>query len=73
MYAIRSYYVRDEETEAQGDKVEVRQAPVTEANTIKLQNVVPPIRFASGEADIPEGYTEKLRDILNSMKDRTNA
>jgi flagellar motor protein MotB len=68
----RTQWVRDEESEEQGDKVEVRQATVTEANTIKLQNVVPPIRFGSGEAEIPEGYTQTLREILNGMKDRAN-
>lgn len=68
----RTQWTRDEEAEEQGDKVEIRQMRVPEANTIKLQNVVPPIRFGSGEAEIPEGYTTLLRDVLNDMKDRTN-
>ena len=40
--------------------------------TIKLQNVVPPIHFASGEAQIPEGYVQRLRDVLDSMKEKDN-
>jgi flagellar motor protein MotB len=68
----RELWVRDEDAEGQGDKVEIRQVRVPEANTIKLQNIVPPIRFGSGEAEIPEGYTARLRDVLDRMKDRAN-
>ena len=68
----RTLWVRDEDIEGQGDKVEVRQVRVPETDTVKLQNIVPPIRFGSAEVEIPEGYTALLRDVLNRMKDRTN-
>ncbi len=68
----RAQWARDEEAEGQGDRVEVRQVLAPEVKTIKLQNVVPAIHFGSGEAEIPEGYTARLRDVLNRMKDRNN-
>jgi len=40
--------------------------------TKKLKGLVPPIRFKSGKADIPEEFIDKLREILHSMKDRIN-
>ncbi|HEY5914360.1 MAG TPA: OmpA family protein, partial [Verrucomicrobiae bacterium] len=55
-----------------GDKVEVKKVPEKVVKTIKLQNLVPPIHFASGEAEIPEGYVQRLRDVLDSMKDKNN-
>ena len=42
------------------------------AETKKLKDLVPPILFKSGKADIPEEYVNKLREILNSMEDRVN-
>jgi flagellar motor protein MotB len=56
----------------QGDKVEVKKVLEKGVKTIKLQNLVPPIHFASGEAQIPEGYVQRLRDVLGSMKGRNN-
>ena len=55
-----------------GDTLEVRKLPARDAKTVKLQNVVPPIRFGSGEASIPPDYLARLRDVLRRMKDRTN-
>ncbi|HEX9022168.1 MAG TPA: OmpA family protein [Nitrospirota bacterium] len=55
-----------------GDKVEVKKVLEKAAKTIKLQNLVPPIHFASGQAEIPEGYVQRLRDVLDSMKGRAN-
>jgi len=55
-----------------GDKVEMKKVLEKEAKTVKLQNLVPPIHFASGEAVIPSGYVERLRDVLDSMKGRHN-
>ena len=55
-----------------GDKLEVKKVMEKAVKTIKLQNVVPPIHFASGEAQIPAGYVERLRDILDSIKEKTN-
>ena len=55
-----------------GDKVEMKKVLEKAVKTIKLQNIVPPIHFASGEAEIPEGYVQRLRDVLDSMKGRNN-
>ena len=41
-------------------------------NTKKLKDVVPPIHFKSGKADIPEEYVERFREILYEMRDRVN-
>src|SRR5512135_2553901 len=56
----------------QGDKVDVKKVLEKAVKTVKLQNLVPPIHFASGEAEIPEGYVQRLRDVLDSMKGREN-
>ncbi len=55
-----------------GDRLERREVVAREANTVKLRNVVPPIRFESGVADIPASYLEKLRGILDSMRHLRN-
>ena len=56
----------------QGDKVEVRQMVVPDVRTVKLANQVPAIHFAEGDAEIPPGYLNRLRDILASMRDKEN-
>ena len=55
-----------------GDRLEVRQVVGEELETVKLKNVVPAIRFASGVAQIPAGYIKKLTTILETMRDRRN-
>lgn len=40
--------------------------------TIKVQNLLPPIHFESGKANISPAYVEKVRKILEGMKDRKN-
>ena len=40
--------------------------------TVKLTDVVPPIRFESGVADIPQSYIESLRKVLDELRDRRN-
>ena len=50
--------------EDQGDRTEKRRVAEKDVKTIKLQNLVPPIHFASGEAEIPVGYVQRLRDVL---------
>ena len=54
------------------DKVEIKKVLEKETETFKLEGKVPAIGFKSGEANIPESYVEKLRDILDEMKNRTN-
>ena len=54
------------------DTLEVREVLTDTLETIKLSNVVPPIQFESGVADIPESTVESLAEILERMKDRLN-
>lgn len=54
-------------TEA-GDRLEQREVAVDRAETVKLKNVVPPIRFESGVTDIPPSTIERLREILDGMR-----
>ena len=56
----------------QGDRLEVRQVAAQKVETVKLKNVVPPIRFESGVAKIPAGYVEKLAKVLEGMRNRRN-
>ena len=58
--------------EDQGDRTEKRRVAEKEVKTIKLANVVPPIRFRTGEADIPDEYVALLRGVLEKMRDRVN-
>ena len=51
---------------------EVKKVLQQNANTVKLENVVPPIEFKSGEADIPENYVKLLSHILDGMKSKVN-
>jgi outer membrane protein OmpA-like peptidoglycan-associated protein len=56
----------------QGDRTEKRKVAEKEVKTIKLTNVVPPIHFGSGEADIPREYVALLRGVLEKMRGRLN-
>jgi flagellar motor protein MotB len=56
----------------EGDRTEIREVVKKDVKTIKLENLIPPIHFGSGEAKIPENYIKRLREILDSMSDRTN-
>lgn len=58
-------------TEA-GDMIVQTQVTKEELETVKLQNVIPPIRFESGVADIPPEYIESLRKVLDGMRERRN-
>ena len=55
-----------------GDRLEQREVVGAEAKTVKLRNVVPPITFESGVADIPAATVEKLRGVLASMRHLAN-
>ena len=59
------------DTEA-GDRLEQRPVLGEQPETVKLRSVVPPIRFESGVADIPPSTIQKLRGILDGMKDLPN-
>jgi outer membrane protein OmpA-like peptidoglycan-associated protein len=55
-----------------GDRLEVREVAAEQVETVKLANLVPPIRFAVGVAQIPESTVAELRKILEGMQDRRN-
>jgi flagellar motor protein MotB len=59
------------ETEA-GDTIETREVIEDELETIKLSNLVEPVRFESGVADIPDSTIVSLGEILTRMRDRRN-
>ena len=61
-----------EEEKTKEKKVKVKKVLQQNATTLKLENVVPPIQFSSGKADIPDNYVELLRDVLNRMKSKVN-
>lgn len=56
----------------QRERTEIQQTVEKSVRTVKLPNVVPPILFGSGEASIPPGYVERVRTVLERMKDRRN-
>lgn len=55
-----------------GDTLAQREALADALETIKLSNLVPPIYFASGVAQIPQSTIESLEEILARMDDRIN-
>ena len=55
-----------------GDSIELRETLVDALETIKLSNLVPPVHFQTGVADIPDTTVASLADILERMQDRLN-
>jgi flagellar motor protein MotB len=58
--------------EDEGDRTEMREVVEQEVETIKLENMVPPVHFDLGEAEIPDNYLKLLREVLDGMRDRAN-
>ena len=54
------------------DRLEEREVLAEKIETIKLRQIVPPIRFESGEADISPSYVAKLRGVLDDMQHLDN-
>ncbi|HEU5294463.1 MAG TPA: OmpA family protein [Burkholderiaceae bacterium] len=54
------------------ERTESKEVLEKNVRTIKVQNLLPPIYFESGKANISNEYVEKVRKILESMKDRRN-
>ncbi|MDH5766258.1 MAG: OmpA family protein, partial [Gammaproteobacteria bacterium] len=54
------------------DKIEKKNVLEQVVTTKKLKDVVPPIQFKSGKADIPDHYIGLLRDVLQKMKNHHN-
>ncbi|HXS80950.1 MAG TPA: OmpA family protein, partial [Gammaproteobacteria bacterium] len=55
-----------------GDRFEAREVAAEELETVKLTNLVPPIKFEVGVAEIPDATVVELRRILESMRGRRN-
>jgi flagellar motor protein MotB len=55
-----------------GDRLETQQVLVEEIEIVKLVGLVPPVRFDSGVVDVPPGYIDDLRAILEGMRHRRN-
>jgi len=55
-----------------GDRIETREVVAPDVETVKLRDLVAPIRFESGVADIPPDYIQKLREVLDSMQHLRN-
>jgi flagellar motor protein MotB len=62
----------DRIAEEAGDTIELRETVNDALETIKLANLVAPIRFESGVAAIPASTVESLGAILGRMQDRLN-
>jgi len=67
-------WVQDPERIArdEGDRFDTREVVDEELETVKLSNLVPPIHFESGVADIPESTVESLAGILERMRNHIN-
>ena len=71
--APRTLWKQAEDADAKhGDTLEMRKVRAKDVKTIKLHNVVPPIRFGSAQADIPENYIGLLRAVLKRMHGRNS-
>jgi len=55
-----------------GDRLEEREVVDVQVETKKRKGVVPPIRFASGVANIPSSSVEELRAALDEMRHLEN-
>jgi uncharacterized repeat protein (TIGR01451 family) len=55
-----------------GDRTQMRQVVEPQITTVKLDNLVEPIHFELGKIEITDEYLAMLRDVLDSMRDRTN-
>ena len=56
----------------QGDRIEKRRVVKLVTKTVKLNNLVPPILFHLGKAEIPPSYFALLRRVLDSMRGKKN-
>src|SRR5262245_13240307 len=55
-----------------GDELQTVPVVKEQVETVKLRDVIPPIRFESGVADIRQSYVDSLRKVLDEMRDRRN-
>ena len=54
------------------DRLEEREVTAPDVETIKLTQVVPPIHFESGVANVSDEYLAQLRAVLDDMNDLEN-
>jgi len=55
-----------------GDRFETQEVAAEELETVKLTNVVPPVLFATGVAEIPDTTVAELRQVLAGLEGRRN-
>ena len=58
--------------EDEGDRTEMREVVEQEVTTVKVDDLIAPIHFELGKIQITEKYIAMLRDVLDSMRGRTN-
>ena len=70
----RTLWTYDPETasERASDELAVLELATSTPETVKLKGLVPPVRFASGVADIPESTIADLQTVLEGLADRAN-
>ncbi len=70
----RTLWTYDPDTAAEraSDGLAVLELARTTPETVKLKGLVPPIRFASGVADIPTSTVADLQTVLEGLADRAN-
>ena len=56
----------------EADRFEGLSVQASAPKTVKLTDVVKPIYFQSGVANIPDSTVEELRTVLDEMRDREN-
>lgn len=77
-FTLSSFLGRDEEPQTVSGMTgtDLTSLPTTTTGkavkTIKLTDLVPPLHYGSGEADIPDMYVKHLKDILSGMKGKNN-
>ena len=70
---LQPWTVDLEYLEAQrGDEIAMLEVETEELETVKLTDVVPPIQFASGVAQIPDSTVAEIRTVLDQMSGRRN-
>ncbi len=72
--AVFNLWIQDETffRPKEEDRIEIQKVLEKDAETFKLENVVKPIAFGSGQEVIPEQFVTKLKQLLDTMKNRAN-
>ncbi len=72
--AVFNLWIQDETffRPKEEDRIEVQKVLEKNAKTFKLEDVVKPIPFRSGQELIPEQFVTQLKELLDRMKHRNN-